>query len=346
MPATPLPLQRGSALTPMAFVKAILLGYEKYGIDPAPMLARAGITRRALAARGGRITGRQMELVSEVAMRELDDEALGWFSRRLRWGTYGLLFRASLPSPTLGIAWRRWCRHHNLLTDDISLQLTVQGATATVSIAEHVPLGPMRAFCLLSILRYAHGYACWTIDSQIHLNRVCLPHPAPADAAVYPVVFGREVEFGAPDARFSFDASYLQLRPVRDDQALRQLLRRPLPLSLRSYRRDRMTVSRVRSLLRDDLARFATVTAVARHLGMSARTLHRQFEDQGSSFQQLKDEVRRDLALELLHRSDKPVKQIAQALGYASEKSFFRVFVKWTGQTPGAARRSADTDAN
>lgn len=339
MPALPLPQQRGAALTPMAFVQAILLGYEKYGVNPANMLTRVGISATALRTAGARITGRQMELVSEIAMRELDDEALGWFSQRLRWGTYGLLFRASLPSPTLAIALRRWLRHHWLLTNDIELNLKVSGDTATLSIIEHQPLGAMRSFCLLSTLRYIHGYACWSLDSQIHLNHVCLPHARPADADVYDVVFSRPVEFDAPQACFSFDASYLALPQVRDDHALRQLLRRPLPLSLRPYRRDRMTINRVRNLLRDDLARFHNVQTVARHLNISTRTLHRQFEDQGASFQALKDEVRRDLALDLLHRSDKPIKQIACSLGFGSEKSFFRVFNRWTGTTPGEMRR-------
>jgi hypothetical protein len=52
-------------------------------------------------------------------MQELDDEALGWFSRRLPWGSYGMLCRASLTSPDLGVAIKRWCRHHRLLTEDI-----------------------------------------------------------------------------------------------------------------------------------------------------------------------------------------------------------------------------------
>jgi hypothetical protein len=57
-----------------------------------------------------------METFSGLAMRALDDEALGWFSRRLPWGSYGLLCHASLCAPSLGVALARWCRHHALLT--------------------------------------------------------------------------------------------------------------------------------------------------------------------------------------------------------------------------------------
>jgi hypothetical protein len=65
-----------------------------------------------------------MELLSGAAMQELDDEGLGAFSRKLPWGSYGMLARASISSPNLGVALKRWCRHHALIADDITLRLT------------------------------------------------------------------------------------------------------------------------------------------------------------------------------------------------------------------------------
>ena len=108
----------------MAFIAAMVKAYERRGMDPRQALEKAQITPSMLRKPGARVTALQMEWMSEAAMRELDDEALGWFRRRLPWGSYGLLVRASLTAPTLGVAMARWCRHHNLLTDDIQLTLT------------------------------------------------------------------------------------------------------------------------------------------------------------------------------------------------------------------------------
>jgi hypothetical protein len=104
------------AATPVAFVRAMVLAYEKYGKDPDAALRQAQITPELLRLPNGRITASQMEAISGLAMQELDDEALGWFSRRLPWGSYGMLCRASLTSPTLGVALKRWCRHHLCLS--------------------------------------------------------------------------------------------------------------------------------------------------------------------------------------------------------------------------------------
>ena len=93
---SPAELTRGRAATPIAFIRAIVTGYRRRGMDPASALAQAQIPPTRLDDPAARVTAAQMELLSGVAMQALDDEALGWFSRRLPWGSYGMLCRASL----------------------------------------------------------------------------------------------------------------------------------------------------------------------------------------------------------------------------------------------------------
>jgi AraC-like DNA-binding protein len=339
------PTRRGrrvpTAATPIAFVRALLLAYERYGANPEAVLREGQITPEMLQDPEARITARQMETVSEGAMRQLDDEALGWFARRLPWGTLGMLCRASLPSPNLEVALKRWFRHHRLVTDDILLALHVGGGRATVSVTEHRELGPMREFCLVSYLRYVHGYACWAVDSRISLLEVGFPFPAPPHATVYPLLFPGPVSFDAGRAHFTFDARYLALPQRRDDRALRTMLQNALPLTVLQYRRDRLLVQRVRRLLAERPGEALDADAIARHLHLSTRSLHRHLHDEGASLQGLKDEVRRERAVELLRRTEKPVKQVALAVGFADEKAFARAFKAWTGETPRDCRRRA-----
>jgi len=71
----------------MAFVRAIVLAYENYGMNPGEALKQAQITPAQLRRADARITAAQMETISGLAMQQLDDEALGWFSRKLPWGS-------------------------------------------------------------------------------------------------------------------------------------------------------------------------------------------------------------------------------------------------------------------
>jgi AraC-like DNA-binding protein len=318
-------------------VRAIVLAYDKYGVDPAHALKQARITPSQLRRTDARITAAQMETISAVAMQELDDEALGWFSRKLPWGSYGMLCRASIGSPDLGVALKRWCRHHRLLTDDLALQLEHRDGTVHYLIDEHRPLGALREFCLVTSLRFVHGFACWAIDSRIPLRQVGFPFAGPPHAEVYPLLFPGPVSFDAPRAGFAFDPQYLAMPLRRDEAALRTMLQRALPLTVHQYRRDRLLVRRLRELLRS-AEPAPTAESLAEALNISVRTLHRQLHDEGAALQALKDEVRRERAVHLLTRTQRPVKQVAQAAGFQNEKSFARAFKQWTGTTPSEFR--------
>ena len=327
------------AVTPIGFVQAIVLAYERRGMSPASALAQAQIAPAALHNPASRITAWQMERISSIAMHELDDEALGWFSRRLPWGSYGMLARASLSAPTLGVALKRWCRHHGLIADDIALALGVAGDTAALSITEQRDLGELREFCLVSVLRNILGVACWLIDSRIPLLGAQLPFAAPPHREVYAVLFPGPTTFDSAPAAIRFDARYLFLPLRRDERALQQMLQRALPLTVLPYRRDRLLVQRVRQALTTHPAQTHGADALAALLHVSPRTLHRQLKEEGASLQALKDEVRHARALELLLRTQRPIKQVAEATGFQNEKSFMRAFKSWTGQSPAEFRQ-------
>jgi AraC-like DNA-binding protein len=328
------------AETPIAFIQAIVEAYRQRGLNPARALEKAQIAPNLLKQPQARVTAWQMEWMSEAAMRELDDEALGWFRRRLPWGSYGMLVRASVTAPTLGVAMKRWCRHHNLLTDDIHLQVSISDGLAHIDLQEHPErhdLGTLREFCIVSVLRNALGVACWLTDSRISLTQTRLHVAKPVHADSYRVLFDVPVEFTPqatpPLSRISFDVGYLSLPVRRDEAALQRMLQRALLLTVRPYRRDRLLVEKVRQVLAEHLEEARTADEVAAHLGLSTRTLHRQLKEEGASLQQLKDSVRRERALDLLLKTRKPIKQVAAEVGFANDKSFMRAFRLWTGKT-------------
>jgi AraC-like DNA-binding protein len=330
----------GQAATPAAFIKAITLAYKRYNVDPANALNLAQISPELLDEPNARVTAAQMEIMSAAAMQELDDEALGWFSRKLPWGSYGMLCRASLTAPNLGIALRRWCRHHRLLTDDIIPHLTQDASVATITFEQNRLLGDVQELCLVTCLRYVHGYACWIIDSRIPLIETHFPFAPPVHHNAYPLMFRGPVQFDAAEAKFSFDVRYLNLPLHRDECDLQQMLLRALPLTVLQYRRDRLLVQKVRQLLKDQTDQSCTAESLADQLHVSIRTLHRQLREEGASLQYMKDEARRGKSVDLLTRTKRPIKQVALEVGFRCQKSFARAFKQWTGKTPKEYRAS------
>ena len=72
---------------------------------------------------------------------------------------------------------------------------------------------------------------------------------------------------------------------------------------------------------------------------MTPRTLIRKLDADGTSFQTIKDGLRRDIAIRRLQTGDASIEAIAQDVGFASAASFHKAFHRWTGATPSAYRR-------
>jgi AraC-like DNA-binding protein len=322
------------AMTPAAFVRGVIAAYARYGRDPAEALGKAQVQADLLKSRDARVTAAQFEALAGHAMRELDDEALGWFARRLPWGSYGMLCRASITAPNLEVALKRWCRHHRILTEDVLFELAINDETAAISLREQRDLGPLREFCLVTLLRYVLGYSCWAIDSAIALRAAEFRYSEPGHVSVYPTIFCKSVRFDAARTCIIFDKRYLALPLKRSPADLDRMLKGALRLTVLPYRRDRLLVERVSRLLRNARGRVLGAEDVASELALSTRTMHRRLRDEATSLRELKEEAKLELAKEALMRGRAPIKRIAELAGFRSEKSFSRAFRSWTGASP------------
>jgi AraC-like DNA-binding protein len=82
----------------------------------------------------------------------------------------------------------------------------------------------------------------------------------------------------------------------------------------------------------------ANLTEVARSMHLTSRTLIRRLEADGTSFQSIKDALRRDIAIRHLSIGLKSIEEIAHEVGFSSAANFHRAFQSWTGTTPSSYR--------
>lgn len=128
------------------------------------------------------------------------------------------------------------------------------------------------------------------------------------------------------------------------NQALALLLkesRRALAEATRQLDTSHQVTRDVRTWLETRLQSDPDIDTTAEALGYSRRTLTRRLREEATSFLQIKDQLRRALALQLLIATHLPVEVIADRVGFADLTTFHRAFKKWTGTTPLAYRRSS-----
>ena len=167
------------------------------------------------------------------------------------------------------------------------------------------------------------------------LRAVCFAH-ARQDAAPYRELFEAPVTFGAPLDALELAADQLDLALASADPITSAALEAKIAQLTSAPTGQSPFLDRVRRAAAADLA--GTITTIAAQLGISARTLRRHLEQEGTSLRVLQDDVRRERADELL-AAGTPVKEIAFSLGFSEPSAFSRAYKRWTGKPPRAQTR-------
>ncbi|RZU47556.1 AraC family transcriptional regulator [Fluviicoccus keumensis] len=196
---------------------------------------------------------------------------------------------------------------------------------------------------------------CWRTIQIRMLNtgphpvlRVLLRHAPPAEPALireYERIFGCPVLFNQPVSALVLPNSALTRPLAHPDAALQQVLEQhALQLIDRRDQADSF-LSRARAQLLSLLQQGqGSREALARIMGMSSRSLHRQLEREGSSYRELHDELRLDMAKRYLAQSREPISGIALRLHFGGSQSFVRWFRELAGETPGQYREGKKED--
>ena len=328
-----------SATVAIAFVRGMLAGLHHAGRDTDLLLERAHIASQVLSDPTARIPVDRYAELYNLINRQLDDEGFGLFSQPIRAGAFEFLCRGVITAPTLAEAIERSIRFLRLVLPDLAVRLVSNDEQACLCIRETRPLAIGRVFAFEWLLRLLHGLLSWLVGRSIVLESVAFPYPRPAHAEDYSLIYTAHSTFGAETLSAVFAANLLDL-PIRRDEAALQAFLDGAPGKLTTlYRRDREMVLRVRNELRDALPASRSLADVASALHLSPRTLHRRLNEEGSSFQAIKDALRRDLAINRLAKTRQALTEIAAELGFADSAAFYRAFLRWTGMAPAHYRR-------
>jgi AraC-like DNA-binding protein len=265
----------------------------------------------------------------------------------LEWPSYSVGELAAHSSPTLREAFARVVRFGSLFYAHLAFACEEVGQelVLTQRLRSGGPGGRYgNEYGLASSLFHARSL------SGVHIQprRVFFAHAAPAERREIEEYFaGSEVAFRRGQNGIAFTlADADRVLPTHDARLLataEQLAERALGDAPPAHDFVATLAARIRAALPEGAP---SASALARRLRLGTRTLQRRLEDQGTSFKELVDQVRRDAALEALRDGALPLFEVAQRAGFADVASFSRAFRRWFGCAPGAYRlqQAARTD--
>jgi len=311
-----------------------------HGLDPVALLRRNRISPRLLLEEDARISIERFADLQVSTMLAMEDEFLGYASRRMPIGSWSMMCHAVIGSANLGQALSRYCRFYKLFDFGLHPDLQPAGDLTRVALQEMDPGGAGCPYFSELFLCNLHRFCNWLVQEQLPLCAVELKYEPTARRDEYRQVFMNiPVQFDQDAAGLLFTSALLE-RPVRQNEAsLRHFLRHPVLFMLTRYYADDSWTTRVRDSLRHNMDSMPELSEVARRLDVHPQTLRRRLAVEGSSFKDIKNRLRRDTALHFLGKQGLSIEEIAHRAGFSESSAFIRAFKGWTGVTPYTYRK-------
>lgn len=323
------------------FARAVLKHAVARGLDPISLLRRNRISPRLLLEDNARISIERFADLQVSTMLAMKDEALGYASRPMPVGCWSMMCHAVIGSETLGQALSRYCRFYQLFDFGAHTTLVQNGEETCIRVTSAEPDGaPPDPYLVELVLFNVHRFASWLVQEHLPLQQVHLGYPPAASAVDYRHMFlANPLQFEQAHSELVLSTSLLE-RPVRqNEQSLRHFLRHPALIMLtQRYDRNSWT-ARVRELVRHKLQDMPELSDVADTLEVHPQTLRRRLSAEGTTFKELKSQVRRDTALHFLGKQGLSIEEIAHRSGFSESSAFIRAFKGWTGVTPYTYRK-------
>jgi AraC-like DNA-binding protein len=323
----------------ICFVQSAIAPVIEQGLDAEALLRDAGISPSLLLTPQARVSPQNFSALWLAVARTLDDELFGQDSRRMKVGSFAMLVQNLVHSSTLKSALKRMVRTFNLFLDDFHCSVEIGARHFSVNIAHTPGRRANPALGCETLLMMMHGVACWLIGRRIPILASAFCYPEPLHSAEYARMYSPQPRFEQPVTALSFDASYLDLPVIQNRKTASEFVRQAPGNIILKYKNSTGLAAQIRRRLRaasrtewPDFEEFAAT------LHMTPSTLRRRLQEEGESFQGIKDQLRRDMAIDYLCHTDSSVTEIACELGFSEASAFHRAFKKWTGANPGEYR--------
>lgn len=298
------------------------------------LLNRNGIPVDSLEHSSARLPGEDFANLLRDAMLETGDEQLGHGDAPQPLGSWATMAQLSIGAENLGDAMRRLARFYRLIPWGIETQFESSGDTATFHMhpaSDH----PFSDYIFESFLFYVSRYANWLINQPIPLLEVGFCFADQGRRNEYRRLFDcNQFAFDQPDSYFSFAERFLA-QPIAQNAATLKAFLEHTNLAMVAQRSQQQSYRhKVIQYLLPRLADNPAIGEVAQGLDMHPHTLRTKLRKEGLQLQQIKDQLRCDVAVDLLRYQHCSVEDTAIRLGFSETSAFSRAFKKWMGVTP------------
>jgi len=322
------------------FARAILKHAVKQGLDPISLLRKNRISPRLLLEDGARLSIERFADLQVSIMLAMKDETLGYAGKPMPIGSWSMMCHAVIGCESLGQALHRYCRFYQLFDFGVHPHMEEDGDTARIVLRKANDDFEVEPYLNEMVLFNVHRFGSWLVQENLPILSLELDHSPTAELADYRRMFlANPVSFEQPGSQMVLSHILLEKRVTQNDASLRHFLRHPVLIMLASDYASNSWTTQVRDIVRHNLNDLPELKGVAANLEVHPQTLRRRLAAEGTTFKEIKSQVRRDTALHFLGKQGLSIEEIAHRAGFSESSAFIRAFKGWTGVTPYTYRK-------
>lgn len=328
------------------FIRAPLRQAQELGFDTQELLHALDISPDIFEQESAVVHAEQyVRLVQKL--RELSgDEYWGLTGQRCKLGYFALMVRYLLQFDSLKGMLNECCRFQNTTRVEWQFSLVEEDGRVGFLLKRAQGYEKVSVFLMEFITVCIHRMMCWLTDTRIPILENHFAYPAPENQRAYELLFPEKRVFNSDYNGFFIDSQMLSLARVREWSEARIFLKDAPAGLMVTPGSDNSYTAQIKAILLKTIGKQGPVPdfeRVAESLKVSTATLRRKLRSENTSYQQLKDTMRRDIAIDKLVRESTAIAEIGLQLGFVESSSFTRAFKQWTGLSPQEYRRGKES---
>lgn len=321
------------------FVIAIARTIEELGFDPVTIFRAAGLGTTEAEYMHSRVAISQLAIIWQKGVEVTSNDALGIeVAQRIRPITLDALSMSLFASETLMSALYRFARYHTMISDALEMEIEADELSVRLILKNFYPHRAKEGIdcALASPLHFCREISREDIVPEM----VCFTRPPPKCLDRFENFFHCPMTFNSGANSITLSRGLLERALPGSNKEISDHLEGLVEKYVTSRKRTGTLNQAYKIIIKYLPSSKISEKLLAEHFNCSTRQLQRKLKDEGTSFRELLDKIRTDLAKHYIKVNQFSIAETAYLLGYSDPNNFSRAFKKWTGVTPGEYRKS------
>ena len=313
----------------------------KMGLDPNILEEKTGISRQQLEDPDGRILIKQQYKLIKTGIELTGNPNLPlYIATRINAEHMGIIGHVQMNSATLQDSGEALVRYWQLLSDGMSWELVEEEKNFRFILilrnfdASPIAMVELNLACSITMMRLL-------VDQEITPVEIRFKYSKPKNIQEYEQVFRAPLSFNQMENSIILSKKDTALPIPHRQGYLEKVLLQHAETLLKKLSSTPGLLHQVQQLILESISMAnIDIDSISERLQMSRWTLTRKLKAEGTSFQELLQRIRQELAQSYLKTPQYSVNEVAFLLGYSESSAFQRAFKNWVGQTPTVFRRA------